>query len=168
LISHLREHKDDLLFIFACLAGIVAATLAVGGCLYQKPAAPICAKPEYAGSVICAIGEQVGVAPEQMDDMLLDASLLTVATKRAKAQDMKKAIAKVRKWVVDKDVLTMQGIQAYLAEQAKVDPALALLLSRRMPMFANLPGLSDKAFLPIDKQMVISQLDHQDEQFEFL
>jgi hypothetical protein len=34
-------------------------------------------------------------------------------------------------------------------------------------MFAEVPELSVKPFQPIDKQMVLDQLDHQEEQFKF-
>ena len=140
------------------------------GCatIYAPPANPICAQPEFSGSVICAIGDKVGMSPEQMDDMLLDATLIPVAVKQVQAADMKKAVAKVRKWVVEKDILTMEGISAYLYQQAAVDPALGLLISRRLPMFSNVPELSVKPFLACDKKLVIMQLDHQDAQLRFL
>jgi hypothetical protein len=148
----------------------IVVMLTISGCatLYAPPSDPLCGRPEYAGSVICAIGAKVNMSPEQMDGMLLDATLLPVAVKQVQAADMKKAIAKVRKWVVEKDVLTMEGISAYLYEQAAIDPALGLLISRRLPMFANVPDLSIKPFLACDKQLVVMQLDHQDAQFKFL
>lgn len=136
--------------------------------IYPKPADPICAKPEYAESVICAIAKYLQIDAEQMDDMLLDATLIPVALKQAKAEQMKKAIAKVRKYVVEKDVLTMAGIRAYLVAQAEIDPALALMLSRRLPMFTEIPVLSVKIFLPVDRDLVIAHLDHQEAQFKFL
>lgn len=147
---------------------LVLMTCLCGCSLYPQPVDPLCAKPEYAGSVICAIAAKTGTSPEQMDTMLLDASILPVAVKKVQAADMLKAIDKVRVWVGTRDILTMAGISAYLSEQAKVDPALALLLSRRLPMFASLPGLSDKMFLPVDRQLVLAHLDHQAAQFKLL
>lgn len=152
---------------------LVVLCLTIYGCaylqqIYPKPPEPVCAKPEYAESVICAIAKYLQVDVEQLDDMLLDATLIPVALKQAKAEQMKKAIAKVREYVVDKDVLTMAGIKAYLMAQAEVDPALALMLSRRLPVFTEIPVLSVKLFLPIDKALVVAHLDHQAAQFEFL
>ena len=155
------------------IAALIALAALLSGCaylnqIYPKPPDPVCSKPEYAESVICAIAKYLQIEAEQMDDMLLDATLLPVALKQAKAEQMKKAIAKVRKYVVEKDVLTMAGIKAFLVAQAEIDPALALMLSRRLPMFTEIPVLSVKIFLPVDKALVIAHLDHQEAQFKFL
>ena len=148
---------------------IVALMLAmVAGCasLYPAPTAPVCGMPEAAGSVICAIGAKIGQTPEQMNDMLLDASLIGIGTKVTTGQQMKDAVAKVQKWVTDRQILTVKGIILYLVEEAKIDPALALLLSRRL-VFLQVPGLETQALTAFDRSLVDKHLANQMEQLSF-
>lgn len=154
-------------------AALIALAALLSGCaylnqIYPAPNDPVCALPEYAESVICACGRYLHLEAEQMSDMFLDATLVPVAIKQVKAEQMKKAIANVREYVEKKDILTMEGITAYLAEQSKTDPALAMMLSRRIPQLATIPGLSVQPFQRIDKAMVLVHLDYQEQQFKFL
>ena len=146
---------------------LVMALALVFGCAqfnqaYKPPETPICLKPEYAGSVICAIGEKLKIAPEQMHDIIIDSALLGLGTKIVDGPSLRKTSAEIRKWVVDKDVLTMQGLYGQIMDKAKLNPAFLLLLQRRLPDFANVPVLNIKPFLPIDKAMVIWELDQLD------
>jgi hypothetical protein len=47
--------------------------------------------------------------------------------------------------------------------EAKVDPALALLLSRRLGLI-NLPDLGIKPVTPYDKSLILAGLQHQIDQ----
>jgi hypothetical protein len=152
---------------------MLLAFIIMSGCAwlqqaYPKPADPVCARPEYAESVICACGRYLGLEAEQMSDMFLDATLVPVAIRQVKAEQMQKAVSKVRRYVEEKDVLTMEGITTFLAEQSRTDPALAMMLSRRLPKLATIPGLSVQPFQKIDKAMVLVHLDYQEQQFSYL
>ena len=140
----------------------------VAGCasMYPTHTAPVCGIPEASGSVICAIGAKIGQTPEQMNDMLLDASLIGIGTKVTTGQQMKDAVAKVQKWVTEKQILSIQGIVAYLVSEAKIDPALSLLLSRRL-VFIQVPGLETQALTPFDRGLVDKHLANQMEQLSF-
>ena len=150
---------------------LIAILLVVGllaGCagMYPAPEAPVCGTPEATSSVICAIGAKIGQTPEQMNDMLLDASLIGIGTKVTTGPQLKDAVIKVQKWVTDKQILTVKGIVAYLVSEAKIDPALALLLSRRL-VFLQVPGLETQTLTPFDRGLVDKHLANQLEQLNF-
>jgi hypothetical protein len=150
------------------LIALLAIILIMTGCatLYPTPPAPLCAKPEAAGSVFCAIGVKIGITPEQMNDMLLDASLIGIGTKVTTGAELKLAVGKVQKYVTSTPTLSVNLIIGYLVKEAKIDPALALLLSRRL-VFLQVPGLEMQALTPFDKGLVEKHLANQLEQLNF-
>lgn len=150
---------------------VVVAVLAVfglTGCasVYQPPPVPVCASLDATGSVICAIAEKIGSSPEQMNDMLLDASLIGIGTKITTGAELEAAVGKVQAYVTEKKILTVSGIIKYLVEEAKIDPALALLLSRRL-VFLQVPGLDQKTLTPFDIKLIEKHLANQVEQLSF-
>jgi hypothetical protein len=153
------------------MKNLIAILMVVGlmtGCagMYPAPEAPVCGTPESNGSVICAIGAKIGQTPEQMNDMLLDASLIGIGTKVTTGQQLKDAVIKVQKWVTERQILTIKGIITYLVSEAKIDPALALLLSRRL-VFLQVPGLETQTLTPFDRVLVEKHLANQLEQLNF-
>ncbi len=150
---------------------LIAILMVIGltvGCagMYPAPEAPVCGKPEATGSVICAIGAKIGQTPEQMNDMLLDASLIGIGTKVTTGPKLKEAVVKVQKWVTERQILTIKGIVAYLVSESQIDPALALLLSRRL-VFLQVPGLETQTLTPFDRGLVDKHLANQLEQLNF-
>ena len=142
--------------------------LIVTGCanvgqIYPPPAVPVCSKPEAADSIICAIATRQGLTPEQIDTMFLDAALAGIGGKLFSAKDFRAALQKAREWVVDRDILSVQGLTAYLVKQSEIDPALAVLLSRRLGLI-NVPILSLAPLTAYDKSLVLAGIDHQLEQ----
>ena len=150
--------------IFVLLAIVAFIT----GCatMYPTPTAPLCGKLEAAGSVLCAIGSKIGTTPEQMDTMLLDASLIGIGTKVTTGSEMKAAVAKVQKYVNDTSTLSINLVIGYLVKEAKIDPALALLLSRRL-VFLQVPVLDIKTLTPFDVSLIKGHLENQMEQLNF-
>ena len=151
----------------APIALLVMAMALVFGCagfneVYKPPVTPICLRADYAGSVICAIGDELQIAPEQMHDIIIDSTLIGLGTKIVDGPSLRKTSAELRKWVVEKDILNMQGLYGQVMDKANLNPAFLLLLQRRLPDFANVPILNIKPFLPIDKAMVIWELDQLD------
>jgi hypothetical protein len=126
----------------------------------------VCSKPESADSVICAIATKQGMTPEQIDTMFLDAALAGIGTKLFSAKDLRTALQKARNFVVDRDILSIQGLTAHLVKQAEIDPALAMLLSRRLGLI-NVPILSLAPLTAYDKQLVLAGIDHQLEQLRY-
>lgn len=146
---------------------LLAMAALIAGCatMYPTPTAPLCDKPEAAGSVLCAIGAKIGTAPEQMDTLLLDASLIGIATKVTTGDELRNAIGKVQKYVTDTPTLSINLIIGYLVKEAKIDPALALLLSRRL-VFLQVPVLDIQTLTPFDVALVKVHLEHQMEQLD--
>jgi len=138
------------------------ATIILTGCatLYPPPPDPVCARPEAAGSVICAIAQRLNMTPEQIDAAFLDAALVGIGTKIIKADELRKAVNKTITWVKDKKILTIQGLTQYLVTESTVDPALALLISRRLGLI-NLPDLGVQPLTDYDIQLVLIGLQHQ-------
>jgi hypothetical protein len=147
---------------------IVTTLVVFFGCasIYPPPVDPVCAKPEAAGSVICATAQKLGLTPEQLDAAFLDAALVGIGAKVIKADELRKAVNKAIVWVKDKDILTIQGLTAYLVTESTVDPALALLLSRRLGLI-NLPDLGVQPLTAYDRELVLAGLDHQLKQLAF-
>ena len=147
---------------------LLAMVALITGCatMYPPPTAPLCGKPEAALSVICEIGAKIGTTPEQMDTMLLDASLIGIGTKVTTGAELRAAIGKVQKYVNDTPTLSVNLIIGYLVKEAKIDPALALLLSRRL-VFLQVPILDVKTLTPFDVALIKGHLAHQMEQLDF-
>lgn len=148
-------------------AGALMMAAMVVGCpqlnqVYKPPQTPICLQAEYLGSVICAIGEKLKLQPEQMHDIIIDSTLFGLWTKIVDGPSLRKTSAEIRQWVVEKDILTMEGLYKQVLDKAKMNPAFMMLLQRRLPDFAAVPGLNVKAFLPVDKAMVVWELDQVD------
>ena len=132
------------------------------GCskIYAPPATPVCASPEAKGSVLCAVAQRLNTSPEQLDSAFLDAALVGIGTKLVSAAELKAAVGKAQKWVGERNILTIDGLTQYLVKEATVDPALALLLSRRLGVI-NLPDLGTKALTTYDVTLVKAGLQHQ-------
>lgn len=133
--------------------------------IYPVPTDPVCARPGAEGSVICATAQRLNMTPEQIDSAFLDAALVGIGTKVIKAEDLRSAVLKTKKWV-DENEFTIDQLVKYLVKQADVDPALALLLSRRLGMI-NLPDLGVVALTPYDKGLVLAGLNSQLEQLSW-
>lgn len=146
------------------MAAICLLVVVFIGCdtVYKPPVAPICLQTEYANSVICAIGNYLKIPPETAGEVIIDATLFGIGTKIVDGPALKKSSAKIRKWIVEKDILTMEGVVKYVMSEADLNPAFALLLKRRLPDFGSVPGLSIKPLQPIDKSMLIWELDQLD------
>lgn len=147
------------------IIALLAIVALMTGCatMYPPPPAPVCAQPDATGSVLCAIGLKINTTPEQMDTMLLDASLIGIGTKVTTGAELEKAIGKVQKYVNDTPTLSVNLIVKYLVKEAQIDPALALLLSRRL-VFLQVPQLDLKTLTPFDVQLVKKHLVNQMEQ----
>jgi hypothetical protein len=113
-----------------------------------------------------APGAKIGTTPEQMDTMLLDASLIGITTKVTTGDELKAAVGKVQKYVTDTPALSINLIIGYLVKEAKIDPALALLLSRRL-VFLQVPVLDVKTLTPFDVGLIKGHLANQLEQLDF-
>jgi hypothetical protein len=152
-----------------CLIIGALTAFAINGCgtLYPKPVDPICSKPEAKGSVICDMATYLKTTPEQIDSMLLDASLVSLATKITTAAELRKTFDMVEAWVAGQNLLTMEGISKYLGEKAAFDPYLAMLISRRLPILSSIPNLSIKPLTPYDKNLVLLELKRQREQVAY-
>lgn len=149
-------------------AVLIAGFLFLGGCasVYPPPADPVCASPEAVGSVICATAARIGLTPEQIDAAFLDAALIGIGTKVIQAEALRKAVTTTRVWVVERDVLTIDSLVKYLIKESSFEPALALLLSRRLGLI-NLPDLGIKPVTSYDKALIIAGLDSQLEQLSW-
>lgn len=144
------------------LIALFCSAAIVCGCatIYPPPPAPVCAAPEAAGSVICEIARRLSTTPEQLDQMFLDASLVGIGTKLVRAADLRRAVERARSWVAEKHILTVDGLVKYLVAESEVDPALALLVSRRLGVI-NLPDLGLAPLTAYDIALVLKGLDHQ-------
>lgn len=152
--------KLSIILIVAMLAGCQW-----GNIIYPAPVTSVCTQPEAQGSVICQIATYLKTTPEQLNDALLDASLVGIWTKLISATDLRAAVSKVRQYTAMTDNLTMDMLIRYITKESETDPALALLLSRRLKTLNVTQGaLNLKIFKPFDKGLVVKALDSQTEQ----
>ena len=143
----------------------VMLIIALLGCskIYAPPATPVCAAPEAAGSVLCAVAQRLNTSPEQLDSVFLDAALVGIGTKVISASELKAAVGKAQAWVEKQSTFSIDLLTKYLVKEATIDPALALLLSRRLGVI-NLPDLGVKPLTPYDVTLVKAGLQHQMDQ----
>ena len=144
------------------MAAIALVLLFALGCskIYTPPATPICAAPEAAGSVLCAVAQRLNTSPEQLDSAFLDAALVGIGTKVISAAELKAAVGKAQAWVDKQPAFTIDALTKYLIGESTVDPALAILLSRRLGVI-NLPDLGVRPLTAYDVTLVKAGLQHQ-------
>ena len=140
----------------------LALIIALSGCskIYTPPSAPVCAAPEASGSVLCAVAQRLNTSPEQLDSAFLDAALVGIGTKVVSAAELNAAVGKAQAWVDKQPAFTIDALTKYLVKESTVDPALALLLSRRLGVI-NLPDLGVKPLTAYDVTLVKAGLQHQ-------
>lgn len=139
------------------------------GCTTLYPPVPpgqgICDKnPE---AVLCKAFAYLKITPEQANDMLLDASLISIWQKWMKKDDLIKAVDKVELFFNDNPTLSLNTLIKYVVQQSNIDPALALLLSRRLANFQNIPQISDMVLDPVSRGMITKHLANQKEQLSW-
>lgn len=139
------------------------------GCATLYPPAPtgqgVCDKnPE---AVLCKAFVYLKTTPEQANDMLLDASLVSIWQKWMKADGLRKAVGKVELFFNENPTLSLNTLIKYVVHQSNVDPALALLLSRRLANFQNIPHISDLVLDPVSRGMITQHLANQREQLSW-
>ena len=139
--------------------------LMIAGCskIYTPPATPVCAAPEAKGSILCAVAQKLNTSPEQLDSAFLDAALVGIGTKLISAAELKAAVGKAQAWVAKQSTFSIDLLTKYLVKESTVDPALALLLSRRLGVL-NVPDLGVKPLTPYDVALVQAGLQHQMDQ----
>lgn len=151
--------KLVVLLCVALLAG--CATFDV---IYPPPTTSICvANPD---AILCRALAYLKLTPEQANDMLLDASLVPIISKVVKAEELKQAVWKVKRFVIENEI-SLNGVIKYVVKESEIDPALALLLSRRLVKFQNIPELGDLVFDPVSREMLIEHLINQEEQLSW-
>ena len=159
--------KIKLLLVGIILSVMAMAVFGVGcGKMYPPPATPVCAAPGASGSVICATAARLNTTPEQIDTMFLDAALVGIGTKVIQAPALRAAVTKSIGWVDKNPALTIDALVKYLVKESDVDPALALLLSRRLGVI-NLPDLGVRPVTAYDVTLIRAGLNHQLEQLSW-
>jgi hypothetical protein len=147
---------------------LLAMAVAVGCTTLYPPAPPgqgVCDQnPE---AVLCKAFVYLKITPEQANDMLLDASLISIWQKWMQAADLRKAIDKVELFFNDNPTLSLNTLIKYVVQQSNVDPALALLMSRRLANFQNIPQLSDLVLDPVSRGMITKHFANQREQLSW-
>jgi hypothetical protein len=157
--------KRTMLLIFSALVLFGCATTQNPlDVIYLPPNKSVCdIDPLYKDSVICKITKYLGETPEQLNDQLLDASLVGMWSKMVDKKDLKKSISFVRQYIVGDPQLTMQKLINYLTEKAGADPYLAMMLSRKINRL-NIPEYHNLVFTIVDRKMIMFALDSQDVQ----
>lgn len=116
--------------------------------------------------VLCKVFAYLQITPAQANDMLLDASLVGIWSKVTKAPEIQAAIDKVEMFLNNNEV-GLNGLIKYVVKEAEIDPALALLLSRRLSRFQNIPELGDLVLDTTSRAMVFDHLQNQKEQLSW-
>lgn len=150
-----------LLIMLLCLFPIACATI-------YPPAPPgmgVCDKNPDA--VLCKAFAYIQISPEQANDMLLDASLVSVWQKWMKADELEKSINKVEKWFNENPEVSLETVIKYVVKESEVDPALALLLSRRLEKLVAIPEISFLVLDPVSRQMILDHFANQREQLSW-
>lgn len=157
--------KKFLSFLVVLL--IAAFSMGISQCslntIYPEPAAPICDVNQDA--VLCRLFAYVGVEAEQVHNMLLDATLVPVGFSMLEAQDVVDGIDTVMAYVEEYGTISVNDLIAYTLGEAEVNPAFALLLSRRLGQFVDVPELSYTPLDPASRKMILDHLAKNRDQF---
>jgi hypothetical protein len=155
------------LFSLLIVLLIAAMSMGISKCslsnIYPEPAVPVCSvHPE---AVLCKLFAYVGVEAEQVNDMLLDATLFSAGVSVVEAKEIVDVIDSVMAYVEEYGTISFDEIAIFAIEKADVNPAFALLLSRRLNALTNIPEISDLALDPASRKMVLDHLQKNRDQF---
>lgn len=154
-----RSGKMDLrliILIFAVCGGLLFAS----GCttfkkIYQPPEQPICDRDEAKNSLICKYSREVGIEPENIRDVFLDARDLYIVVKPEKAAEIKEVTTAMREMLKKNPFLTPAQLFTWVQNNQGKFRAMVGIMNRRMPWMANV----DEIFDPFDAYMINSLLD---------
>lgn len=128
----------------SALVAIFAATaliLALSGCSYfdriytPAPAGKgVCDRPGAESSIICRVCHDMGIEPEQLDGLLLDASMVAIiADKDIDREKVLGFIDRIELYLEISD-LTHRMLIRFIEDEAQAE-ALSILLSRKLKNF---------------------------------
>lgn len=142
--------------VWLCLA------LIFSGCVAQTPAEKsICStQAEASGSVICRIATERGWTVEDIDTMLLDATITAWAFDIVQKQEIIDALDEVEKYVLLNQDVVLKAIVDMLVTDSKKSEALKSVLSRRLK-FLDVPEVATS----YDIYLILTEVQHQREQF---
>lgn len=151
--------KNNLIVMMTLIA------FSVSGCALYPPAPPgegVCDKAPKA--VLCQALAYTQTTPEQANDILLDASAISVWRKWMDKEKLLKSVGKVEKFFDDNPQISLDTLIKYAVKESNVDPALASILSRRLAGLQNIPQISKMALDTDSRQMITEHFKSQREQ----
>ena len=147
---------------WAILGLSLAVFVAFYGCAGTMPAdKSVCATdPTATGSVICRIASEMGWTVEDVDNAILDATILSWAFDVAENDQILGLCDKVEAVVnLDMDV-QMSRIVALVVDDSKKSKAVASIISRRLIYF-DVP----EVIAPYDRYLILTNISHVRKQF---
>ncbi len=146
----------------AILGGVAVVFLMFSGCAGSMPAdKSVCATDQAAtGSVICRIASEMGWTVEEVDNAILDATVLSWAFDVAEKDQILELCSRVEA-VVNLDInVQMSRIVALVVDDSKKSQAIASILSRRLIYF-DVPDV----IAPYDRYLILTNISHVRKQF---
>lgn len=144
---------------------LIAIMIVSYGCALYPPPPPgegVCDKAPQA--VLCKAFVYTQMTPEQANDLLLDASAISVWRKWMDKDKLTAALDKVEKFFNDNPQISLDTLIKYAVKESNVDPALASLLSRRLSRLQNIPQISQMVLDPASRTMITDHFKNQREQ----
>jgi hypothetical protein len=154
--------KNKNRLTWAILGALAVVFLMFFGCAGSMPAEKsVCATDQAAtGSVICRIASEMGWTVEEVDNAILDATVLSWAFDVAEKEQILSLCEKVETVVNAEVDIQMSRIVALVVEDSKKSMAIASILSRRLIYF-DVP----EVITPYDRYLILTNLKHVRDQF---
>jgi len=145
---------------------LVTAALFLGACaLYQTtpPEQSVCATMDAQGSVICTAASKAGLTVEDINIMLLDATIVGWATTDIRADEVIRAIDRISTIINlnEPKGVTLKAVTDLVIQESKKSAALAAVLSRHLKTFADV----EQPLLSYDFYLINKHLEYQRAQF---
>ena len=124
--------------------------------MYSKPEHLICDQIEAKDSIICREAHRIGVEPEQMGDLLLDATAIAVIVDPENKQRIGEFIKAVEDILTKTPILTFANLVGFLEDEKEKSELIAQIVSRRLDWLKV-----DEIIGQFDYKVIMIHLEHQ-------
>lgn len=147
-----------------CLFVSLVLVFLLTGCatfdkMYNKPKNLMCDQIEAKDSIICLKARQIGVEPEQMDALLLDATAIAVIIEPENKLRIAKFIDAIEEILTKTPLITFASLIGFVEEEKEKSELIAQIVARRLDWLKV-----DEYINAFDMNLILAHLEHQKSQ----
>jgi hypothetical protein len=163
-VKPIGEQGCTRLVVLSLISLILAGFFYACSGMQMKAEDSVCAvEPQAKDSVICRVATEHGWTVEDIDTMLLDATVTAWAFDAVDRQQILDALDKIESYLVLNQIVVLNKVTGLVIEDAKKSAALSAVVSRRIK-YIDVPEVATD----YDIHLMLTAVAHQRQQFEAL